>query len=113
MDIKPVTAIKSPDDLRGYNAYAFGSATYHGNMIEAMKKMLFIAERAALEGKVGISFGAYGWSGEAPIRIFDTMKNVFGMKMIGTPLRLKSSEIYRPDIIKKAEELGRELVKEI
>ena len=49
VDIKPVTAIKRPDDLRGYNAYAFGSATYHGNMIEAMKKMLFIAERELSE----------------------------------------------------------------
>ena len=59
-------------------------------MMDRMKTMLFLAERAELAGKVGGAFGAYGWSGEAAERIFDTMKNIFKMEMVSTPLMLKS-----------------------
>lgn len=79
--------------MQGYDGYVFGSATYHGEMMQPMKTMLFLAEKANLEGKVGGSFGAFGWSGEAPARIFDTMKNIFKMDMVDGPLRLKSSSL--------------------
>ena len=91
VDIKKVNEIKSEEDLKGYDGYAFGSATYHGNMITSMKQMLFIAERAELQGKPGGSFGAYGWSGEATTRIFETMKYIYNMKMVSGPLMLKAS----------------------
>ncbi|THB81816.1 MAG: nitric oxide synthase [Desulfobacteraceae bacterium] len=92
-EVKRVNEISSEDDLNGYDGYAFGSATYHGEMITAMKQLLFIAERADLEGKPGGAFGAYGWSGEAAGRIFDTMDNIYGMKMVDAPLMLKASWI--------------------
>ena len=85
-----VTQIKKEPDLAGYDAYIFGSATYHGDMMQGMKTMLFQAEKVDLEGKVGGSFGAFGWSGEAPGRIFDTMNNLYKMNMVSGPLRLKS-----------------------
>ena len=88
-----VTEIKKEADLGGYDAYVFGSATYHGEMMQGMKTMLFLAEKAPLEGKAGGAYGAFGWSGEAPDRIFDTMKNIFKMDMVGDPLRLKSSSL--------------------
>jgi len=88
-----VTGIKKESDFDGYDTYVFGSATYHGEMMQSMKTMLFLAEKANLEGKVGGAFGAFGWSGEAPDRIFDTMKNVFKMNMVGGPLRLKSASL--------------------
>ena len=91
--IKRINEIKSEEDLNGYDGYAFGSATYHGEMITSMKQFLFIAERAELKGKAGGAFGAYGWSGEAPGRIFETMKNIYGMKMVSDPLMLKASWI--------------------
>ena len=81
------------EDLNGYDGYAFGSATYHGEMISTMKQLLFIAERAELKGKPGGAFGAYGWSGEAPGRIFETMEHIFSMKMVSDPLMLKASWI--------------------
>jgi flavorubredoxin len=90
-DLKKTSEIKKEDDLKAYDGYAFGSATYHGEMISSMKQILFIAERAGLEGKPGGAFGAYGWSGEAPGRIFDTMEHVFKMKMVSGPLMLKAS----------------------
>jgi flavorubredoxin len=89
--LKSATDIKSEQDLMGYDAYAFGSATYHGEMMNSMKQMLFMAEKAELEGKCGGAFGAFGWSGEAPERIHNTMKHVLKMNVTGDCLRLKSS----------------------
>ena len=90
-DVVNVTGVKKGADLDGYNGYVFGSPTYHGQMMQVMKTMLFLAEKANLEGKVGGSFGAFGWSGEAPGRIFDTMKHILKMDMVSGPLRLKSA----------------------
>ena len=105
-----ITKVKKVEDLEGFDAYIFGSATYHGEMMQGMKTMLFLAEKTGLEGKVGGSFGAFGWSGEAPGRIFDTMKNIFKMDMVNGPLMLKSALLgggiemaqgYGKDIAKK------------
>ena len=85
--------VKNAADLAGYDGYAFGSATYHGEMMQGMKTLLFLAEQADLKGKVGASFGAFGWSGEAPERIYNTMKNIFEMEMVDDPLRLKSASL--------------------
>ena len=93
VDLKAANEVKKPEDLGGYDAYVFGSATYHGEMMETMKQLLFLAERAGLEGKCGGSFGAFGWSGEAPERIFNTMKHVLKMNMTGDCLRLKSASL--------------------
>ena len=72
-----------------------------------MKTMLFLAEKANLEGKVGGSFGAFGWSGEAPDRIFDTMTNIFKMDMVSGPLRLKSASLGGGT--QMAQDYGREI----
>lgn len=89
--LKNANEIKSEEDLKGFDGYVFGSATYHGEMISSMKQMLFIAERADLKDLPGGAFGAFGWSGEAPQRIFDTMANIYGMKMAGSALTLKAT----------------------
>ncbi len=85
--------IKKETDLQGYDALVLGSATYHGEMLEKMKTLLFLAEKAGLEGKVGGAFGAFGWSGEAPDRIYNTMANIFKMDMVGDPLMLKNASL--------------------
>ena len=85
--------IKKETDLGGYDAYIFGSATYHGDMMQGMKTLLFLAEKVGLEGKIGAAYGAFGWSGEAPGRIYGTMENIFRMKMVKEPLMLKSSNL--------------------
>jgi len=99
--------VKSEKNLLGYEAYVFGSPTYHGQMLEPMKQMLFLAEKAGLKGKVGGSFGAFGWSGEAVERIYDTMKNVFQMDMVADALRLKSAGLGGG--IKMAQDYGRDI----
>ena len=49
VNVVNVTSIKKEADLDGYDAYVFGSATYHGEMMQGMKTLLFIAEKAGLE----------------------------------------------------------------
>jgi len=88
-----VKELKSEADLDGYDAYVFGSPTYHGEMLQSMKTFLFLAEKANLEGKVGGAFGAYGWSTEAHDRIYNTMKEIFKMDMTKGPLLLKSASL--------------------
>ena len=46
-DVKKTSQIKSEDDLKGYDGYAFGSATYHGEMISSMKQILFMINDVA------------------------------------------------------------------
>ncbi len=104
-------AIKSEADLEGYDAYAFGSSTYHGEMLQAMKTFLFIAEKANLEGRTGGAFGSFGWSGEANDRIFDTMKHILKMDMVGDTLRLKSSSLEGG--LQMAQDYGREIAKKL
>jgi len=106
-----VSEIKKETDLGGYDAVILGSATYHGDMMQGMKTLLFLAEKANLEGKVGGAFGAFGWSGEAPGRIFDTMENIFKMNMVSGPLRLKSASLGGG--IQMAQDYGKEIVKNI
>lgn len=106
-----VNEIKNETALNGYDAYVFGSATYHGDMMQGMKTFLFLAEKANLGGKKGGSFGAFGWSGEAPDRIFNTMKNIFNMDMVSGSLRLKSSSLGGG--ITMAQDYGREIAKKL
>lgn len=107
-DVKKTAEIKTEEDIKGYDAYAFGSPTYHGEMISGMKQLLFIAERAELEGKPAGAFGSYGWSGEAAGRIFETMEHIFKMKMVPEgPLMLKASWIGGG--IQMAQEYGKSL----
>ncbi len=80
-DIKPLSEIKSEQDLEGYDGYAFGCPTYHRDMTANMKQFLFVVEKANLAGKAGGAFGSYTHSGDAPKYIYDTMEHVFKMKM--------------------------------
>jgi flavorubredoxin len=95
--------------LDEYDPIVLGSATYHGEMLPAMKTVLFLAAKANLEGKTGGAFGAFGWSGEASRRIFDTMTHVFKMNMAPQALMLKSAE--PGGAAKMARDYGRETAK--
>ena len=101
-------SVKKAQELEDCDALVLGSATYHGEMMESMKTLLFLAEKAALQGKVGAAFGAFGWSGEAPERIFNTMLNIYKMKMVSGPLTLKSSQLA--GAIQMAQQYGRDVV---
>jgi flavorubredoxin len=76
-----------------------------------MKTMLFLAEKAGLQGKIGGAFGAFGWSGEAPDRIYNTMLNIFNMNMVNGPLMLKASSLGGG--IQMAQDYGREVAEKL
>ena len=80
-ELKKITEFKNEADIQGFDAYVFGSPTYHRDMIGTMKTFLFMAQKANLQGKVGGAFGSYTHSGDAPGIIFDTMEHVFNMDM--------------------------------
>jgi flavorubredoxin len=103
--------VKNESNLQGYHALVLGSSTYHGEMMQGMKTLLFLAENSGLEGKIGGAFGAFGWSGEAPVRIYDTMKHILKMNMVKEPLMLKSSSLGGG--IQMAQDYGREIVKKL
>ncbi len=103
--------VKNESELQGYDALVLGSSTYHGEMMQGMKTLLFLAENSGLEGKIGGAFGAFGWSGEAPARIYDTMKHILKMNMVKEPLMLKSSSLGGG--IQMAQDYGREIVKKL
>ncbi len=104
-------AIQKASELEAYDALVFGSPTYHGDMMQPMKTFLFMAEKAALKGKTGGAFGAFGWSGEAPDRIYDTMGHIFKMNMVDRPLRLKSSRVQGG--IKAAQDYGKAVAEKL
>jgi len=108
---KKINEVKNENDLQGFDAVVLGSATYHGDMIQSMKTLLFMAEKAELNGKIGGAFGAFGWSGEAPDRIFGTMENIYKMNMVSGPLRLKSSQLGGG--VTMAQDYGKEIARKL
>jgi flavorubredoxin len=113
-DLKKITDIKSEKDLQGYDGYVFGSPTYHRTMPPIMETFLFMAHKAGLTGKVGGAFGSYTHSGDAPKMIFDTMENVYKMKMteLGS-FNLKEELIEGRDGMKACQEYGRAISKQL
>ncbi|WP_289020615.1 flavodoxin domain-containing protein [Desulfobacter postgatei] len=107
VQVKTAQQIETEKDLIGFDAYIFGSPTYHGEMLPSMKQVLFMAERVQLKDKPGGAFGAYGWSGEANKRIFDTMNYIFKMKMASGPLMIKASWVE--DGVETAQAYGKEI----
>lgn len=81
------TVIAKADDPTNVDAVILGAPTYHHDLIGPMKTFLFQMEKADLKGKVGAAFGSYGWSGESVQMMTDTMKHVFGMKVIEPGLK--------------------------
>ena len=81
----------TPEDLVKADAILVGIPTYHHDMPRDIKNLF---EEAAvqgvdLKGKIGVSFGSYGWSGEAPRLTNEIMENKFGMTVLKPPLLIK------------------------
>jgi flavodoxin I len=97
------------ESLNSYDAIIVGAPTYHHDMPVDFKNLF---EEAAvsgqnLKGKIGTTFGSYGWSGEAPKLILEIMKNKFEMQTLEPPLLSK----YNPDqnILNACRNLGKKV----
>ena len=97
------------EDLANFDAILMGTPTYHHDMPIDMKRLFeeAAAKGVNLKGKVGVAFGSYGWSGEAPKLLLEIMKNRFEMQVTEPPLLAK----YVPD--EKALNLCRDLGKRV
>jgi flavorubredoxin len=93
--------------LNHFDAILVGSPTYHHDMPLDFKNLFEEAavQGISLKGKIGVSFGSYGWSGEAPKLISEIMKYKFEMQVVEPPLLAK----YTPDqgIINSCRDLGK------
>ena len=80
-----------PEELAKADGIILGMPTYHHDMSMDMKKLLeeLAIKKINLKGKIGATFGSYGWSGEAPRMLLEVMKNKFEMKTIEPPLLIK------------------------
>ncbi len=90
VNIKDSADITSEEDLKGFDGYVVGSPTYYTEPMEDTTRILELAEKAQLKGKVGAAFGAYGWSGEAPAMVSETMTEGLGMDVLAEPLLVKT-----------------------
>jgi flavodoxin len=107
-ELKTVAAIKTAQDLAGYDACIFGAPTYHRTMPPIMESFLFIAQQAGLAGKPGGAFGSYTHSGDAPPHIFDTMEHVFTMAMTSLgPFKLLEHLVDMQDGMRACQNYGK------
>ncbi|HTY89819.1 MAG TPA: flavodoxin domain-containing protein [Methanocella sp.] len=87
-----------------------GSPTYEHKMLSPIQKLLDRWENAGCDGKFGIAFGSYGWSGEAPLMIAERMRRL-GFKVLDPVLRIQ----YRPNDkdIEACELLGKDIARKL
>lgn len=79
------------EELKDADAIVIGSSTFYYRMLPPMEKFIESLEKIKVSGKVGASFGSYGWSGEAPVMIASKMREL-GIEVIDPVLRIQ----YQP-----------------
>lgn len=113
-DVRPISEIKSEDDVRGYDGYIVGSPTFSSDIPEAMKVFLAAECKILVTGKQAGAFGAYhhevGYEpgGTAATRILDILKDDCGMKPFElSALRLKDDVIETREGMRACQDYGR------
>lgn len=101
----------NPLDFTDFDAVVLGAPTYHHDLIPSMKRFLFKMEKVDLKGKVGASFGSFGWSGESVGLLADTMKHIFEMDVIEPGLKIKKKP--DKDGLKKCKEFGTKIAEKV
>lgn len=103
----------TPEELANADAIIIGMPTYHHDMTGDMKKLLeeIPVKGINLKGKVGATFGSYGWSGEAPHLILEIMEKKFQMEVLKPPLLIE----YTPDEkgLEECRKLGKRVAEQI
>jgi flavodoxin I len=98
-----------PEELSTFDAIIVGAPTYYHEMPVDFKRLFeeVAAQGISLKGKIGATFGSYGWSGEAPKNILEIMKNKFEMLVVEPPLLVN----YVPDqkMLSACRDLGKKI----
>jgi flavodoxin I len=99
-----------PEEAAAADAIAIGSSTFHYTILPPIEKFLDAMVKAGIKGKVGVAFGSYGWSGEAPGMIADKMRKG-GMEILDPVLRVQ----YKPGDkdIKECNRLGKDIAEKL
>lgn len=98
------------EEIKVADALAIGSSTFYYKMLPPMERFLESLEKANVTGKLGVAFGSYGWSGEAPIDIAEKMRKL-GMEVIDPVLRIQ----YQPTEkdLEECKRLGKDLASKV
>ena len=91
-------------------ALIFGSSTINNGMLPTMADMLSYAKGLKPLGRIGAAFGSYGWSGEAPDLIRDTLRSM-NMKLVEPVIKVRY--VPRPEALAACVELGRSVGKAV
>jgi flavorubredoxin len=98
-----------PEELSTFDAIIVGAPTYYHELPVDFKRLFeeVAAKGISLKGKIGATFGSYGWSGEAPKNILEIMKNKFEMLVVEPPLLVN----YAPDqkMLSTCRDLGKRI----
>lgn len=78
------------NSIKESDAILVGSSTRYGDMIGNLEQILIELQEMNLEGKIGVAFGSYGWSGEA-IEIIQDYLLKTNMNVLSTSEVIKSS----------------------
>jgi multimeric flavodoxin WrbA len=119
-EAKPISEIKNPGDLAGYDGYIFGSPTYSLDVPEPMKAFFPVLEKAGLKGKLCAAFGSYihdvGYQHDdyAPAIILNTLRDVGKMEPfeLGT-FHLKEDVVDTSEGMKACHDFGRAFGEEL
>ena len=80
-------------DMEAADFLLLGGPTYHKDLINTMKQVLFKLEKANLKGKPGAAFASFGWSGESLGIVEDTMKNLYEMNLVVDGIKVKQTPV--------------------
>ena len=97
-------------ELAGADGIILGSPTHNTKPSRAMKRLLSGLSDVPLKGKVGATFGSYGWSGEAPGIMARALRDQ-GVRMIGEALRVKRTP--GTSDLTKCRDLGRAVAESV
>jgi len=102
-----------PEELAEADAIVLGSPTYYHDITLPIKQVMEEAARAGvkLEGKIGATFGSYGWSGEAPRQVLEILKNRFGMTLVEPTVEVLYEP--KPEQLEKCRQLGKTVAEKI
>ena len=110
MDITATDLMMMIDRIEAAQGIAVGSATINGDAVEPVWNLLSNLATLSLKGKVGASFGSYGWSGEAPKLIAERLKGL-KFKVEEEPFRVNL--VPTDEDLEKAEEFGKRVAQRL
>lgn len=110
MDLKVNHRSDIMTELLDSKAFLFGSATLNNGMMPYMADLLHYVKGLKPTGRIGASFGSYGWSGEA-VKIMNGLMEEMGIKLIHPGAKIQYVPTH--ESLKQCTELGLAVAKAV